>query len=127
MEHFTHAIKNYATFTGRATRQQYWMFILFYLLIYIGLTILEMAVGLYDIETQMGLLTTIYSLGLLIPSLAILARRLHDIGRSGWWILLIVIPLIGVIVLIVFALIDSEKEENQWGASPKYPVELTEA
>lgn len=120
MNFFIDAVKNYANFSDRATRQQYWMYYLFYIIFSIVLTLLDMGLGLFDPETGMGLFSTIFSLGLLIPSIAILARRLHDIGRSGWWILLIVIPLIGFIVLLIFTLIDSEREENKWGISLKY-------
>jgi len=124
MNFFIDAIKQYATFSGRATRQQYWMFYLFYIIIYIALTIIETTVGLYDAEAGMGLFTTIFMLGLLIPSIAILARRLHDIGRTGLWILLIVIPLVGAIVLLIFSVLDSEHGENQYGDSAKYPSEV---
>lgn len=120
MNFFIDAIKNYATFTGRATRQQYWMFYLFYIIFYIILAILDNALGLANAELGTGVLTTIYSLGLLIPSIAILARRLHDIGRSGWWILLIFIPLIGAIVILIFTLLDSERQANEYGESIKY-------
>ena len=121
MNFFLDALKQYADFSGRATRQQYWMFYLFYLIIYLALTVIEITLGLYDKEVDMGLFTTIFMLGLLIPSLAILARRLHDIGRTGWWILLIVIPFVGALVLLIFAVLDSEYGENKYGNSIKYP------
>ncbi len=121
MNYFLDGIKNYATFSGRATRQQYWMFYLFYIIFYILLSVLDGVIGTYSESTGTGLLSTIFSLGLLIPSIAILARRLHDIGRTGWWILLIFIPLIGAIVLLIFTLLDSEKGENKYGESLKYP------
>ncbi|WP_321326023.1 DUF805 domain-containing protein [Thiomicrorhabdus sp.] len=120
MNFFIDAIKNYATFTGRATRQQYWMFYLFYIIFYIILSVLENALGLTLGEFGEGILTIIYSLALLIPSIAILARRLHDTGRSGWWILLIFIPLIGAIVILIFTLLDSERQANEYGESIKY-------
>ena len=128
MNFFIEGIKNYANFSDRATRQQYWMFYLFYILITVALTFLDMAVGLYDPMTAMGLFSTIFTLALLIPSIAILARRLHDIGRSGWWILLIIIPLLGILVLFVMTLLDSESATNKWGESTKYPhtVQVTE-
>jgi len=128
MKFFIDGIKNYANFSDRATRQQYWMFYLFYILITIALTLIDMALGLYDPMSAMGLFSTIFTLGLLIPSIAILARRLHDIGRSGWWILLVIIPLIGALVLLIFAVLDSEKGLNKWGESTKYPqpINVTE-
>ena len=80
MEWFVNAVtKKYATFTGRARRQEYWMFALFYLIIAVVLMVVESIVG------SNGVLGAIFSLGLLVPSAAIGARRLHDTGRSGWW------------------------------------------
>ena len=67
----------------------------------------------------MGLLTTLYSLAILIPSIAVVVRRLHDTGRSGWWLLIGLIPVLGSIVLIVFFVLDSEPGENAYGANPK--------
>jgi uncharacterized membrane protein YhaH (DUF805 family) len=66
-----------------------------------------------------GLLSGIYSLAVLIPSLAVTVRRLHDIDRSGWWILIGLVPLIGVIVLLVFALLDGTPGDNRYGSNPK--------
>ncbi|TVP88660.1 MAG: DUF805 domain-containing protein [Pseudomonadaceae bacterium] len=112
MEHFLDPIKNhYADFTGRATRTQYWMFVLFYVLIYI-------AVSVVDAFITGGILTLIFALGMLVPCIAIAARRLHDTGRTGWWQLIALIPIIGTIVLIVFLVLDSEGD-NQYGPNPK--------
>jgi len=111
MEHFLDAVKRYADFTGRATRTQYWMFILFYIIGYVALAVVDALV-------TGGLLTMVYSLGLLLPCLAVAARRLHDTNRSGWWQLITLIPLIGLIVLIVFLVQDST-EDNQHGPNPK--------
>ncbi|MDG6779010.1 DUF805 domain-containing protein [Thiomicrorhabdus sp. zzn3] len=122
MNEFLNAIKQYADFSGRATRKQYWLFLLFYLIFYFVLTVIDMSFNVYDEVYGIGLLTTIYSLGLFIPSLAVLARRLHDIGRTGWWMLIGLIPLIGPIVLIIFAVLDSQPGENQYGMSSKYPT-----
>ena len=72
--------------------------------------------GTLDEETGMGLLTTLYSLAILIPSIAVGVRRLHDTGRSGWWLLIGLIPVLGSIVLIVFFVLDSEPGENAYGA-----------
>ena len=105
-------LKKYATFTGRATRSEYWYFILFNMIIGIILMILDKIFG------TTGLLNGIYSLAVLIPTLAVGARRLHDIGKSGWWQLLNLIPLIGPIVLFVWFVTDS-KEDNKYGPNPK--------
>jgi len=120
VNYYLDALKNYATFSGRATRQQYWMFVLFNIIIAILLGIIDGVFGFTN-EDGMGLLGTVYSLAILIPAIAILARRLHDIGRTGWWILLLFIPLIGAIVILIFALLDSERNENEYGASLKHP------
>lgn len=111
MEYFTDALKQYANFTGRATRKQYWMFILFYVIFYIAAVVVDAILGIMAV-------TTIYILGLLVPSIAIAARRLHDTGRTGWWQLLLLIPLIGAIVLLVFLVQDSGPD-NQHGPNPK--------
>lgn len=99
MNYYTDALKNYATFDGKATRTQFWMFVLVNIIISIVLNILA---GFVSAVTY---LSWIYSLALIIPSLAIGARRLHDIGKSGWWQLIGLIPFVGAIVLIImFAL-----------------------
>jgi len=111
MEYFTDALKKYADFTGRARRKEYWMFVLIYTLIMIGLAILETIIGF-------GFISTLFSLALLVPSISISARRLHDTGRTGWWQLISLIPLIGIIVLIVFLAQDSH-DANTYGPNPK--------
>jgi uncharacterized membrane protein YhaH (DUF805 family) len=112
MEHFLNAFKNYANFSGRARRKEYWMFFLIYSLLYVGLSFIDGLLG-------SAWLSSIFSLVLLIPSISYAARRLHDTGRSGWWQLLYLIPLIGIIVVIVFLAQDSH-EENEYGISPKF-------
>jgi uncharacterized membrane protein YhaH (DUF805 family) len=111
MEHFFGAFKKYADFSGRARRQEYWMFILIYMIIYIVLAVLDETVG----TMVLGL---VFILVTLIPSISIATRRLHDTGRSGWWQLIALIPLIGAIVLIVFLAQDSH-DENAYGPNPK--------
>ncbi len=112
MEHFLSVVKQYANFNGRARRQEFWMYVLFYMIFYIVLAVIDAITGI-------GLLAFIYSLALLVPSLSVGARRLHDTGRSGWWQLIGLIPLIGAIVLIVFYVQDSTPGENQYGPNPK--------
>lgn len=121
MNYFLDALKNYVNFTGRATRQQYWMYILFYIVFYFVAVMLDINLGQFDEEEMTGFISTIYTFGLLLPTIAILARRLHDIGRSSWWILLILIPVAGSLVILIFTLIDSQKGENEYGMSLKYP------
>jgi uncharacterized membrane protein YhaH (DUF805 family) len=95
MEHFLDAFRNFANFSGRATRKQYWMFILFYIIFYVILAAIDGVMGTV-------LLSSIFSLVMLIPSLSYAARRLHDTDRTGWWQLIALIPIVGAIVLIVF-------------------------
>ncbi len=112
MNWFIDYIKKYADFSGRAHRTEYWMYILFYIIFLIIVTTI-------DVLTGVGVLYFIYSLALLVPSITVGAIRLHDINRSGWWQLIMLVPLIGVIVLIIFFATDSEGGENRFGPSPK--------
>jgi uncharacterized membrane protein YhaH (DUF805 family) len=104
----------YADFSGRARRSEYWWFALAYLVVYVVATIIDQAFGF-------PILTLIVGLGLLVPSLAVSVRRLHDTDRSGWWLLLGLIPFGGIVVL-VFECMDSQPGTNRFGPSPKYPA-----
>lgn len=119
MNWYLNVLKNYATFTGRARRKEYWMFTLFNVIAVIILSILDGILGLVSYETGLGILSGLYSLAVLLPSLAVLVRRLHDTDRSGWWALIGLIPLIGTIVLLVFTCLDSKSGDNRFGAYPK--------
>lgn len=118
MNYFIDALKNYATFSGRATRSQYWYFVLISSLIYIALIVVDLITGTYNEEAGIGLLSAIFTIALFIPNLAILVRRLHDTNRTGWWLFILLIPIIGFIVLLIFLCIDS-KEDNKYGVNPK--------
>ena len=118
MQWFTAVLKKYATFSGRARRREYWFFTLFYILIYIALILVDMVTGSLS-GGGIGLLSGLFALGMLIPSLAVTFRRLHDTNRSGWWILISLIPLIGGIVLLVFMVMDSQPGMNDYGDNPK--------
>jgi uncharacterized membrane protein YhaH (DUF805 family) len=102
----------YATFSGRARRSEYWWFYLFSILAYIVAAIIARA-----INTQ--IISLIVVLALIVPSLAVTARRLHDTDRSAWWMLISLVPLVGGIILIVFNCQDSSAGMNRFGASPK--------
>lgn len=119
MNWFLMVLKKYAVFSGRAQRAEYWYYFLFYILIFIGLAIADGVTGSLSAETGMGLFTSIFALGMLIPSLAVSVRRLHDTNRSGWWVLVTLIPLIGGIVLLIFTVQDSTPGENKYGPNPK--------
>lgn len=113
MEWYTKVLQNYVGFTGRARRTEYWMFALFNAIIIIVLSILEALLGLP------GIISGLYSLAVLLPSLAVAVRRLHDTGKSGLWLLISLIPVIGAIILLVFMVLDSDEETNQYGPNPK--------
>jgi len=119
MNWFMTVLRKYAVFEGRARRREYWFFVLFYILISVVLAVVDRMLGTYDETYGMGALGALFCLGLLIPSIAVGARRLHDTGRSGWWLLIGFIPLIGVIVLIVFFVLDSQPGTNAYGPNPK--------
>lgn len=113
MEWYLKVLKNYVGFEGRARRTEYWMFILFN---FIASLILGFIGGFIGLDS---ILAYIYSLAVMLPSLAVAVRRLHDTGRSGWMILLSLIPLVGAIVLIVFMCQDSQPGDNKYGSNPK--------
>lgn len=117
MSWYLEVLKKYAVFSGRARRKEYWLFLLFNVLISIGLAIIEGAAGLT--YRGYGVLRFYYLLAVLIPWIAVSVRRLHDTGHSGWWLLISFIPLIGAIALLVFYLQDSQPGENQYGPNPK--------
>ena len=119
MNWYLGVLKQYAVFKGRARRKEYWFFLLFNLIVSLALTVVDFMTGTLDSELGMGLLSGLYSLAILIPSLAVTVRRLHDTDRTGWWLLIGMIPLIGAIVLLVFMLLDSQPGDNQYGAHPK--------
>ena len=113
MQWFIKAIKNYAGFSGRSSRAEYGYFMLGYFLIVVILATIE------NRTTQTNLLTGVVWLALLIPSLAVSVRRLHDTGRSGWWLLISLVPLVRGIVLIAFTLQNSQPGNNRYGPNPK--------
>ena len=118
MNWYLGVLKKYAVFNGRAQRSEYWFFILFNIIISIILSVLDGLLGSYDVQSGFGLLSGIYSLAVIVPSIAVTTRRLHDIGKSGWWQLIAIIPLLGAIVLIIWLAMDS-KEDNKYGENPK--------
>ena len=101
-------IKKYFDFSGRARRSEYWYFVLFNCLVFTGLLILSL-------PEVFG----IFYLFVFIPSISVLVRRLHDTGKSGWWILISFIPFLNI-VLFIFTLMDSESKTNKWGKNPKF-------
>lgn len=106
---------NYATFSGRARRSEYWWFALFAVIVGVVLEGLLAATK----SPIFGILFAVFWLAIIIPTLAVTVRRLHDTGRSGWWYFIILVPFIGGLVLFVFTLMDSQPQQNQFGPSPK--------
>ena len=111
--------RRFAEFTGRSRRQEFWMFNLFGLLAALAATAVDFAIG-FGLEDN-GPVTIVQSLAFLVPSLSVSIRRLHDVDRSGWWLLLVLIPILGWIVLIVWNCTDGTCGTNRFGADPKNP------
>ena len=122
MNWYIKVLKNYAGFSGRARRKEYWYFFLFNILISFVLMAIDHVTGTFSPSAGMGLLGGIYTLAVLIPGIAVSVRRLHDTGRSGWWLLISLIPLIGAIVMLVFMVQDSNPGPNQYGENPKETI-----
>jgi len=106
-------LAQYAVFRGRARRSEYWWFALFNFIVSLVASLVDRAIGAPILQIIVGL-------ALLVPSLAVGVRRLHDIDRSGWWLFLGLIPLVGAIILIVWFCKDSQPGQNTYGPSPKY-------
>ena len=104
---------------GGARRKEYWYFVLFNALIGIVLAIVDGVTGTLVPGAGIGLLGGLYSLAVFIPGFAVTVRRLHDTGKSGWWLLIFLVPLVGVIVFLVFMVKDSQPGENRYGPNPK--------
>lgn len=116
LDWMTMPLKRYTDFAGRSRRKEYWMFVLGVWLVMIALSVIEAMAGLSGmVGGAYGPLTTLFYLGILIPSIAVAIRRMHDQDRSGWWILF-------PIVNIVFLFIDGTKGPNRFGPDPKDPA-----
>lgn len=118
MNWYFKALNNYANFSGRARRTEFWMFFLFNFIFGIIAGLLDRALGLSN-AFGYGTISILYSLAMFIPGLAVTVRRLHDVGKSGWMLLIILIPIIGWIWLFVLDVTDSNPGENQYGKNPK--------
>ena len=111
---------NYVNFMDRASRSEYWFFVLFAVIASIILSGLDIFIGIYSFDVGMGLFSGIFSLVSLIPSIAVSVRRLHDTGSSGWWFLLIFLPVLGGIALLVWFIVPSNKGANKYGPEPEF-------
>ena len=131
-------LRRYAEFTGRSRRKEYWMFFLFVLIVTVVLHMLDSALGLGGSSSSSmstsgaklgagasfhtGVLGGIFAAATLIPSIAVGVRRLHDTDRSGWWLLIALVPFIGALVLLIFFVLDGTRGPNRFGPDPKDPA-----
>jgi uncharacterized membrane protein YhaH (DUF805 family) len=124
MNYYLKALQNYASFSGRARRSEYWYFVLFNVIFSVVAILLDNLLGTtfnlgYGVSLPYGYIYLIYVLVMIIPSLSVSVRRLHDVGKSGWMYFIVLIPLIGAIWLLVLFFTDSQAASNKWGANPK--------
>lgn len=115
MNWYFQALANYFNFTNRARRKEYWMFVLFNLIFMFVVSVMDGVLGSF------GILSGLYALGVFIPGFAVTVRRLHDTGRSGWWMLISIIPILGIIVLTYFMVLEGHTGVNEYGVNPKTP------
>lgn len=118
MNWYIEVLKKYTVFDGRASRSEYWYFVLFNAIISVTCTILDLIIG-----SEIGIIGIVYNLAVLVPYVAVTIRRLHDVGKSGWWQLIVLIPIIGIVLLIIWTVTDSMPGENQYGKNPKENIE----
>lgn len=128
--------KHYVQFQGRGRRSEYWGYTLFWWIFLVGAIVVDIAVSLTvsastGSEAVLPIFTVLWYLGTFLPNIAIVVRRLHDTGNSGWLILLrgidAIIPLVGTLVIFIFTLLDSKQATNKHGPSPKYGSEIFDA
>ena len=121
-EAVSRGFRKYFTFSGRATRAETWWWVLFTFLAGIVLVVVDTLTGTMGMFGDSGLLGGLFELATLVPSLALAARRLHDINRTAWWLLLLFVLVVGWIVLIVWAIKRGDKGPNKYGPDPRQAV-----
>jgi uncharacterized membrane protein YhaH (DUF805 family) len=121
------AMKKYVDFSGRARRTEYWMFVLFNVIFAVVALVIDSVLGAASEEGGYGLFYGLFSLAILLPSWSVTVRRLHDVGKSGWWIFISLIPIIGGIWLFILTVTDSQPGDNQYGQNPKVTLNLAQA
>lgn len=119
MNWFIGCMKKYAVFSGRARRTEYWMFELFSTIFMVAAIILDNVLGTKAKDDSGGLIYLLFALATLLPRFAVTVRRLHDIGKSGWWILINLIPLVGIFWMLFLLMTDSNPRDNEFGPNPK--------
>jgi len=115
---YIQVLKKYADFSGRASRSEYWWFMLFTTLVNIILMVVDSQLGTFNDAAGMGMLGGLYTLLVLLPSIGVQVRRLHDVDRSGWWLLIYLVPIIGFIVIMIFACMKGTSGSNRFGLDP---------
>jgi len=116
MHWYLEVLRQYAVFGGRSRRTEFWTFMLFHLIVLLFLRIIDGVFG------TSGAISSIYALGALLPLIAVSVRRLHDTDRSGWWLLAVFFPFLGVVVLLLFMAQESDPKSNEYGPSPKQAI-----
>ena len=124
MNYYFAAFKKYAVFNGRATRSEYWYFTLFNILTVWGFGLIDQLMGTFNFDAGYGPLSAIYTLTMILPGLGVSIRRLHDTNRSGWWFMITIIPVFGLLVFLYFALLESDPNPNQYGESPSWKYNI---
>lgn len=110
---------NYVNFSGRSGRSEYWYWILFYFIGYVVLAIIGGIIGAMISETVGGIIPLLFGLAVFLPSLAVAIRRFHDIDKSGWWVLISLIPIVGFLIVLYFMVQPSDEGENRFGSVPE--------
>lgn len=119
MNWYITVVKKYAIFSGRARRKEFWMFVLFDVIFANVAIVLDFMLGTISENGRYGIVYGLYVLAVLPPRLAVTVRRLHDVGKSGWWMCIALVPVIGAIWLLVLLARDSQPGANQYGPNPK--------
>lgn len=124
MNWYFKVLKDYATFTGRARRKEFWMFSLFHAIIVFTLIFLGASDFFFDYYSEntfgtLSIILILYIIATFIPNLAVTVRRLHDTGKSGWFYLVVFIPYVGNLILLILVCFDSQYGKNKWGDNPK--------
>lgn len=112
-------LKKYADFSGRARRKEFWLFMLKYMICCIILCFIDIALKTWSYEYGIGLYSGIFIFALMIPATAVAVRRLHDSNRSGWWYLLVLLPILGPLVLLAFYCLAGTDGPNRFGTDPR--------
>lgn len=115
MHYYLDVLKKYAVFSGRESRKAFWMFFLFHLFIIFLLAFIE--AGLTGGDTTIPV--AFYGLAVFLPALGVTIRRLHDTGRSGWWVLIALIPILGHLILLILLALEGQSGTNEYGPNPK--------